>query len=61
MSKKKFNLIVHNKISYFKKKIFVDSDKSISIRSFLIGAISQGPSLVKNVLGLKMFCLQLIV
>ena len=50
MSKKKFNLIVHNKIRSFKKKIFVDSDKSISIRSFLIGAISQGPSLVKNVL-----------
>ena len=50
MLKKKFNLLAHNKIDSFKKKIFVDADKSISIRSFLIGAISQGTSTVKNVL-----------
>ena len=37
-------------INNFDKKIVVDSDKSISIRSFLIGSISQGVSSVKNVL-----------
>ena len=50
MSLKSFNLKLKNKISKFKKVIFVDSDKSISIRSFLIGAISQNISTVKNVL-----------
>ena len=50
MSTKSFNLIVNDKISSFKKIINVDSDKSISIRSFLIGSISQNISLVKNVL-----------
>ncbi len=45
-----FNLFLHNKISSFKRTIYVDSDKSISIRSFLIGAISQNISYVKNVL-----------
>ena len=50
MSKKSFNLIVHKKIPPFKKNIRVDSDKSISIRSFLIGAISQNISYVNNVL-----------
>ena len=50
MSSKSFNLIINNKISSFKKSIEVDSDKSISIRSFLIGAISQNVSSVKNVL-----------
>tara|TARA_B100001057_G_scaffold169578_1_gene170315 strand:+ start:2952 stop:4298 length:1347 start_codon:yes stop_codon:yes gene_type:complete len=50
MVSKKFNLKIANKISSFKKTIEVDSDKSISIRSFLIGAISQNISLVKNVL-----------
>ena len=47
---KTINLIVKSKISPFKKKIKVDSDKSLSIRSFLIGAISQNKSYVKNVL-----------
>mgnify|MGYP001393754993 CR=1 FL=1 len=50
MSIKKFNLIINKKISNFKKEIKVDSDKSISIRSFLIGAISQNISLATNVL-----------
>ena len=48
--KKKFNVYLASKISSFKKKIIVDSDKSISIRSFLIGAISNNVSEVKNVL-----------
>ena len=47
---KKFNLSVKHKIAEFKKEIEVDSDKSISIRSFLIAAISQNISSVKNVL-----------
>ena len=50
MNLKSFNLKTYNKILPFKKKIEVDSDKSISIRSFLIGSISQGISSVKNVL-----------
>ena len=41
MSKNSFNLILNNKIPAFKKVIKVDADKSISIRSFLIGAICQ--------------------
>ena len=50
MSSESFNLIINKKISSFKKAIEVDSDKSISIRSFLIGAISQNISHVKNIL-----------
>ena len=50
MSSKKFNLIVKEKISSFKKEIEVDSDKSISIRSFLIGAISNNISNARNIL-----------
>ena len=50
MSSESFNLIINKKISSFKKIIKTDSDKSISIRSFLIGAISQNISNVKNVL-----------
>ncbi len=50
MSSESFNLIINKKISSFKKVIEVDSDKSISIRSFLIGAISQNISQVRNVL-----------
>ena len=50
MSSESFNLIINKKISSFKKIIETDSDKSISIRSFLIGAISQNISNVKNVL-----------
>jgi 3-phosphoshikimate 1-carboxyvinyltransferase len=50
MLSKSFNLIINNKISSFKKNIEVDSDKSISIRSFLIGAISHNISSAKNIL-----------
>ena len=50
MSTKSFNLIINKKIVSYKKSIVVDSDKSISIRSFLIGAISQNISSAKNVL-----------
>jgi len=47
---KKFNLSLEHKISEFKKIIEVDPDKSISIRSFIIGALSHNISFVKNVL-----------
>ena len=50
MGSKQFNLIVNKKISSFKKTIIVDADKSISIRSFLIGSISQNISVANNVL-----------
>ena len=50
MSKKSFKLVLNNKISTFKKTITVDADKSISIRSFLIGAISQDISIANNIL-----------
>ena len=50
MPKKNFNLILENKIDSYKKTINVDSDKSISIRSFLISAISRNISEVKNIL-----------
>ena len=46
----KFNLSVDHRIAEFKKTIQVDPDKSISIRSFLIGSITEGISSVKNVL-----------
>ena len=45
-----FDLLISSKISSFKSVIKVDSDKSLSIRSFLIGAISQKISIAKNVL-----------
>jgi len=50
MKQKSFKIIVKNKILPFKKNIEVDSDKSLSIRGFLIGSICQGVSTVKNVL-----------
>ena len=50
MSSKSFNLIINNRVSSCKKSIVVVSDKSISIRSFLIGAISHNISYAKNVL-----------
>tara|TARA_B100001059_G_scaffold229039_1_gene261005 strand:- start:578 stop:1924 length:1347 start_codon:yes stop_codon:yes gene_type:complete len=50
MASKRFNLIIKKKINPFNQNIYVDSDKSISIRSFLIGAISNNISCVKNVL-----------
>ena len=50
MATKKFNLLVNKKILSFNKIIEVDPDKSISIRSFLIGAISQNISKAENIL-----------
>ena len=50
MLSKRFNLFNREKIRSFKKTIKVDTDKSLSIRSFLIGAISQDISKIKNVL-----------
>ena len=50
MPGKSFSLHVSQKIKPFQKIIQVDSDKSISIRSFLIGAISHNVSEAKNVL-----------
>ena len=50
MATKSFSLIVKNPIKDFKKNIKVDSDKSLSIRSFLLGAISQEISKVENIL-----------
>jgi len=50
MSSKKFNLLVNKKILPFKKTIIVDPDKSISIRSFLIGSICESKSIANNVL-----------
>jgi len=50
MLNKSFSLYISEPIKPFKKTIQVDSDKSISIRSFLIGAISHNISEIKNVL-----------
>ena len=50
MPSRKFNLVLGQKIKSFEKTIKVDPDKSISIRSFLIGSISQNISSNKNVL-----------
>ena len=48
MPKAKYSVISNNKIGSFNKTIEVDSDKSISIRAFLISSISQGISEIKN-------------
>ena len=50
MRKIRFNLVLKKKITPFRKTISVDSDKSISIRSFLIGAICHNITKVKNAL-----------
>ena len=50
MKYKKFNVFLNSKIPTFKRTIEVDSDKSLSIRSFLIGSISQNISIAKNIL-----------
>ncbi len=50
MSLKRFHLLNTESIKPFKKIIKVDTDKSLSIRSFLVGAISQNISKVKNAL-----------
>ena len=50
MLHKSFSLHVSRLIKPYKKIIRVDSDKSISIRSFLIGAVSHNISEINNVL-----------
>tara|TARA_Y100001970_G_scaffold274170_1_gene373515 strand:- start:8933 stop:10270 length:1338 start_codon:yes stop_codon:yes gene_type:complete len=50
MSNKKYSVTISKKINKFNKTIRVDSDKSISIRSFLIGSISNDISRIRNVL-----------
>ena len=50
MTQRKFNVFLNSKIFSFKKTIVVYPDKSLSIRSFLIGSICQNISSVKNVL-----------
>jgi len=50
MNSKSFSLKLKYKIKSYKKSIKVDSDKSLSIRSFLIGSICQNISYAKNVL-----------
>ena len=50
MPRKKFNLSVNKKINSYNKIIKVDSDKSISIRSLIIGSISENITTINNVL-----------
>ena len=50
MQSKSFSIKVKNKIRPFKKIIKVDADKSLSIRSFLIGSICQDVSIANNIL-----------
>ena len=50
MKSKSFSIKVKERIKPFKKTIQVDSDKSISIRTFLIGSICENVSTVTNVL-----------
>ena len=50
MYSKSFNLNINHKIKPFIKTTKVDSDKSLSIRSFLLGSIAQNISEVQNVL-----------
>ena len=50
MSKKSYSVVIKNKIKSFKKIISVDSDKSLSIRYLLIGAISEGISEIRSIL-----------
>ena len=50
MAVKSYSVILNKKIEEFNKVIEADPDKSISIRAFLIGSISQGISKISNVL-----------
>ena len=50
MLQRTYSVKFSKKINRFNKKIIVDSDKSISIRSFIIGSISEGISRAKDVL-----------
>ena len=48
MTLKNFSLLITKPIKNFKNSIIIDSDKSISIRSFLIASISEGISSIEN-------------
>lgn len=50
MKNKSFDVIIKKKITPFKKKIKVDSDKSVSIRSLIIGSLGEKISVVSNIL-----------
>ena len=50
MPKKSFSVLFNDKIKVFNKIVDVDPDKSISIRSFLISAISNNISKISNAL-----------
>jgi 3-phosphoshikimate 1-carboxyvinyltransferase len=50
MLAKHFTVYLNSKIKPFSKAINVDSDKSLSIRGFLIGSMCQGISTIKNAL-----------
>ena len=50
MPSRSFRVITNKKILSFNKAIKVDSDKSISIRSLLFGAISEDISTISNIL-----------
>ena len=50
MKKKNLEVIINHKIGPFNRTIRVDPDKSLSIRSFLIGSICQGMSIARNIL-----------
>ena len=50
MGSKSFSVKIQNKINSFNKTISVDSDKSLSIRSFVIGSICNNISNASNIL-----------
>ena len=50
MLNKKFSINTFSQIKSYNKTINVDSDKSISIRSFLLVSISHNISEIKNIL-----------
>ena len=50
MTLKNFSLLISKPIKNYKNSIIIDSDKSISIRSFLIASISEGVSFIENAL-----------
>ena len=43
-------LLINSRYNSFKKTISVDSDKSISIRSILLGSQAYGKTNIKNIL-----------
>ena len=44
------HVLINNKISYFKKKIYVSADKSLSIRCVLLASQAIGISKISNLL-----------